>query len=171
MTSKFLNMKIGEMFDMVLFITNEDEFKTKFPDQIIELKDILQDKRKNMNMKLAEDMKQKVIDRLLLPGIITKFIINFYIQAIRVFQFIDSSTILLEIVSEPIKEYLRSRKDTLRCIIKTIISGDESSELYQQLGNQYVQNNQMADGYMSSDEDEKAAEAWQPVTIQSDHTE
>ena len=59
----------------------------------------------------------------------------------------------------------------LGTIIKTIISGDESSELYQQLGNQYVQNNQMADGYMSSDEDEKAAEAWQPVTIQSDHTE
>ena len=29
----------------------------------------------------------------------------------------------------------------------------------------------MVDGYISSDEDEKAAEAWQPVTIQSDHTE
>ena len=51
-------------------------------------------------MKLADDIKQKVIDRLLLPGIVTKFIINFYIQAIRVFQFIDSSTILLEIISE-----------------------------------------------------------------------
>ena len=82
-------------------------------------------------MKLADEMKKQVINRLLLPGVSTKFIINFYIQVIRVFKLIDPSTILLEIVSEPIKEYLRSRKDTLRVIINTIISGDEKSELYQ----------------------------------------
>lgn len=34
-------------------------------------------------------------------------IIEHYIQAIRVLKLIDPSTILLEIISEPIKEHLR----------------------------------------------------------------
>lgn len=45
---------------------------------------------------------------------------------------IDPSTILLEIISEPIKDHLRKRQDTLRCIVQSIIA--EDSELYEQLG-------------------------------------
>jgi len=49
---------------------------------------------------------------------------------------IDPSTILLEIISEPIKDHLRKRQDTLRCIVQSIIA--EDSELYDQLGYQYT---------------------------------
>lgn len=85
------------------------------------------------------------------------------------FKFIDPSTILLELVSEPIKEYLRSRKDTLRCIVKTILS-DDNPELYQQLGTQFVSipnvsRDKRNEGYISSDEDEQAAEKWEPLPL------
>jgi hypothetical protein len=50
---------------------------------------------------------------------------------------LDPSTLLLEIVSEPIKEHLRSRNDTLRCIVSSIIA-DEDCELYEQLGHTYT---------------------------------
>jgi anaphase-promoting complex subunit 2 len=81
-----------------------------------------------MHFKLAEKMREQIVDRLLIPGVDSKTIINNYIQVIRVFKFIDPSTILLEIISKPIKDYLRSRKDTLRCIVSIII--EEGSELY-----------------------------------------
>ncbi len=35
---------------------------------------------------------------------------------------------LLEIISEPIKAYLRKRHDTLRCIINNIINPNEEEE-------------------------------------------
>jgi len=84
-----------------------------------------------MHVKLA--VKQQIVERLLLPSVNTKYIIMFYIQVIRVFKFLDPTTILLELVSTPIKDYLRSRKDTLRCIVRIILSG-ENNELYQQFG-------------------------------------
>ena len=67
---------------------------------------------------------------------ITLLIIEHYIQAIRVLKLIDPSTIMLEIISEPIKEHLRSRQDTLRCIVQSILV--DESELYEQLGQAYV---------------------------------
>lgn len=50
-------MKIVEMFDVILFITQEDEFKVNYPECVIELKGILQDKSKNINMMLANEVK------------------------------------------------------------------------------------------------------------------
>ena len=67
---------------------------------------------------------------------ITLLIIEHYIQAIRVLKLIDPSTILLEVISEPIKAHLRKRGDTLRCIVQSILA--DESELYEQLGQAYV---------------------------------
>ena len=39
-------------------------------------------------------------------------------------------------ISEPIKEHLRRRQDTLRCIVQSILADD--SDLYEQLGQAYV---------------------------------
>ncbi len=90
---------------------------------------------------------------------------------------IDPSTILLEVISEPIKEHLRRRQDTLRCIVQSILADD--SDLYEQLGQAYVriplrgknhssrkgaqedtnyEEGENGGGYISSDEDEAAAE-------------
>jgi anaphase-promoting complex subunit 2 len=60
--------------------------------------------------------------------VITLLIIEHYFQAIRFLKLIDPSTILLEVISEPIKEHLRRRQDTLRCIVQSILADD--SDLY-----------------------------------------
>lgn len=112
----------------------------------------------------------------------TLLIIEHYIQAIRAMKLIDPSTILLEVISEPIKEHLRKRQDTLRCIVQSIIA--EDSELYEQLGQQYTriplrpkdnkggekrdskgQEESDDEAYISSDEDEAAAENWEPLPL------
>ena len=100
-------------------------------------------------------MKEEVEQRLLLPWVSTNSIIHFYIQIIKVFKLIEPSTVLLEIISGPIRDYLKSRKDTLRCIAEIIIC---DSELYEQFGNRQIKARKGAeDGYISTDEDEEAA--------------
>lgn len=96
--ANFLNLKINEMFDVIIYLNEAEEYQQ--PPCIVEFKQILQ--KVKVTGKLASEMKNQIIERLLLPGINTKLIINFYIQLIRVFKYLDPSTILLEIVSQPI---------------------------------------------------------------------
>lgn len=124
-----MQLKTDEMFDMLNFLCDPDQSQSDFPPCLDELKGLLSNSTfSNLKDSLAAKMKKQIEDRLLLPGISTKLIIGFYIQVIRVFKFIDPSTLLLEVVSGPIREYLRTRKDTLRNIVKIILSG-ENSEL------------------------------------------
>jgi anaphase-promoting complex subunit 2 len=104
-----------------------------FPDSLPAINDFKQalDKTK-LHGYFTSQVKDQFRARLLLPGVITLLIIEHYIQAIRVLKLIDPSTILLEIISEPIKDHLRKRQDTLRCIVQSILA--DESELYEQLG-------------------------------------
>jgi len=87
---------------------------------------------------------------------------------------LDTSNFLLEVVSLPIKNYLRERKDTMRWIITTILTEDDNS-LKQDLGKQYIKTSQInifksnreKDEYdfLSSDEDEADAENWEPLPM------
>ena len=83
---------------------------SEFPDSLPTINDFKYalEKTKLHNM-FATQIKEQFSQRLLLPGVITLFIIEHYILAIRVLKLIDPSTILLEIISEPIKEHLRKR--------------------------------------------------------------
>jgi hypothetical protein len=46
---------------------------------------------------------------------------------------IDGSGVLLERVCHPIREYLRDRDDTVRCIVNGL-TGDDSSSLFEEVG-------------------------------------
>ena len=159
----FAQMRFREMFDVI----------RDYPDTapcLADLKAALE--RTHMQQALAEELKGKFCARLLLPGVGTITIIELYIQTIRVMKLIDPSALLLEVVSEPIRAHLRRRKDTLRCIVNAIISDD--AELYGQLGDAYTRvplrkqlqaTAEEEDGNISSDEDEAAAEAWEPARV------
>ena len=58
--------------------------------------------------------------RLLTIGPSTTTILSIYIKAIDVLKLLDPTTLLLEEVSEPIKQYLYTREETLRCLVNTI---------------------------------------------------
>lgn len=130
--------------------------------------------------------------RLLTPGIATPLIIEIYIRIIKIMKFLDSTSYLLgklfllisplELISEPIKVYLRQRKDSLRCIISTILS-EEDSIIHDELSKQYIKipiklhsKNMETKGKhfidedyenFSSDEDEAAAQKWEPLPCEN----
>lgn len=52
--------------------------------------------------------------RLLHPGVSTPDILTAYIAAIRSMKVLDPSGLLLETVTQPVHQYLRSREDTIR---------------------------------------------------------
>lgn len=52
--------------------------------------------------------------RLLHPGVSTPDILTAYIAAIRSMRVLDPTGLLLETVTQPVHQYLRSREDTVR---------------------------------------------------------
>ncbi len=93
-------------------------------------------------------------------------------------KYIDTSSILLEIISNPIKQYLRTRKDTMRCIINLILNEEDLSlktDIENLQGNisrkKISYNNINFTSYniienISSDEDESEAEKWEPLALE-----
>ena len=71
--------------------------------------------------------------RLLHPGANTSQIIDIYVATIKTLKILDPTGILLESISEPIKDYLRGRHDTVRCIVGSL-TDDTSSDLFEELG-------------------------------------
>lgn len=53
-------------------------------------------------------------------GVATDSIVEAYISAMKVLRSIDSSGNLLEAIADPIKAYLRSRPDTIRCVVRML---------------------------------------------------
>ena len=51
---------------------------------------------------------------------------------IRALRVLDLSGVLLEIVCEPVRKYLRTRDDTVRCIVQSLID-DNTNELADEL--------------------------------------
>lgn len=58
--------------------------------------------------------------RLLHPGVNTKDILTGYVAAIKSIRHLDSTGVLLETITEPVKHYLRSRQDTVRCVASAL---------------------------------------------------
>lgn len=121
-------MRYSKLFDL----KNMNKYVYCLEDlkQVVDKTDILQE----FSYKLKEDFESN----LLIPGIQTTTIIEQYIKTIRILRILDPSAVCLEIVSEPIKEYLRGRQDTLKRIVDIVIN-QEDSEIYNQLGDQYTQ--------------------------------
>jgi anaphase-promoting complex subunit 2 len=83
---------------------------------------------------------------------------------------LDPAGVLLEAVAEPVKEYLRIRKDTVRCIV-TSLTSDTNSELFEELDRSDLRELTGNTG----DDSEEEAEAgdcarWKPDPIEADPT-
>lgn len=65
------------------------------------------------------------LKRLLHPGAETKDVISQYINTIRCLRIIDPVGVLLHKVAEPIRRHLCERSDTIRCIVASLVEGEE----------------------------------------------
>ncbi|GAA5855220.1 hypothetical protein JCM5353_005046 [Sporobolomyces roseus] len=80
---------------------------------------------------LVHRLRQQLELRLLHPGTETKQVITLYVSTIRCLRIIDPPGVLLSRVANPIRRYLRGRKDTIRCIVSSLI--EEGNPLFQEL--------------------------------------
>ena len=81
---------------------------------------------------LIKTVQDTFKERLLHPGANTDDIITQYSSAIKVFRFLDPSGAMLEKVCAPVRNYLKQREDTIRCILNTLMS-EEENELTREL--------------------------------------
>lgn len=73
--------------------------------------------RSGLLTELSEHLLNGIKKRLLIPGVITQNILNQYLNMLRVLQIIDPHGMVFDKITQPIKNYLLKRNDTLRCII------------------------------------------------------
>ena len=150
---KFVSFKIDNFFEII----------TKFPESkptLIDIKICISSFDKNV---FINRIKEQLKKRLLYPGVSTRIIIEIFIRIIKIMRIIDSSNnYMLELLSQPIKEYLLNRKDTMQWIITAIIS-EEDVNMIEDMSKAYVKNIQSKDyDYLSSDDE---PENWEPINL------
>lgn len=73
--------------------------------------------------KLVESFISALRYRLLTAGASTNDILHQYVSTIKALRTIDPAGVFLEAVGEPIRDYLRGRKDTIKCIVTMLTDG------------------------------------------------
>lgn len=77
-------------------------------------------------------LKESLEKRLLHPGVNTTDILTGYVAAIKTIRALDSSGVLLEAITEPVKQYMHGRPDTVRCVA-TALTDDGPTDLAEEL--------------------------------------
>ncbi|ORX66771.1 hypothetical protein DL89DRAFT_269815 [Linderina pennispora] len=120
--TRFSDLRTSELFSIII----------DYPDTRAAISD-LHDCVKQLNnlRSVATSLRAAIQKRLLHPGATTNDILTQYISAIRCLRLLDPTSTVLEIVAGPIRGYLRSREDTVMCIVQDMVA--EESELFEDL--------------------------------------
>eukprot|EP00605_Chrysophyceae_sp_TOSAG23-4_P002667 GSChrysophyteH1.ASY1.ANO1.2943.1 assembled CDS len=141
-------LRASELFDLVV----------EFPDSLCAAREFKEAAAASNSIgAVGKIFCETVRRRLLHSGAGTAQIIDFYINMIRALRVIDSSDLLLNYVGSPIRKYLRRRKDTVRCVVSTLLQG-RSSELHSELR----KGSSLEYGPDEDDEDKGPGLQWQP---------
>ncbi|XVE91526.1 hypothetical protein REPUB_Repub01dG0017200 [Reevesia pubescens] len=130
--------------------------------------------------KLVESFISALRYRLLTAGASTNDILHQYVSTIKALRTIDPAGVFLEAVGEPIREYLRGRKDTIKCIVTMLTdgtsgnpngSGNSGDSLLEELNrDEENQENVGVDDDFNTD-DKQAwidAQRWEPDPVEAD---
>eukprot|EP00300_Choanocystis_sp_HF-7_P014516 c18717_g1_i3.p1 GENE.c18717_g1_i3~~c18717_g1_i3.p1 ORF type:complete len:524 (+),score=126.46 c18717_g1_i3:3-1574(+) len=107
------NGLIAEIFNIIV----------EYPDSLSQVRELcvcLQ--QTHMYDKLADKLAQDVQNRLLVPGATTSTILAQFVGIIQVLEHIDQTGIILKRVGTMVRQYLRKRTDSTRCIINYLLS-------------------------------------------------
>ena len=116
--------RVAECFDVIV----------EFPDSKPALMDLRRClRRTTLRFELVRSLRDTLRARLLIAGAPTSDIVDTYRLLIRAMNELDPSGVVLAAVSGPLKEYLRERKDTIRCVVGMLMGAsggdDEGGEL------------------------------------------
>ncbi|CAG8505380.1 2648_t:CDS:10 [Rhizophagus irregularis] len=126
--SQLSHESIEKLFDVIV----------DFPDSKIAIDDLIVCMRrldKDYRYRLVESLHAAFRKRLLIPGAGTMDIINTYISTIKCLRLLDSSGVLLEKITGPFRNYLRTREDAARCLVSSWMDEkNNNNELIEELG-------------------------------------
>uniref|UniRef100_A0A1A9ZZH8 Anaphase-promoting complex subunit 2 n=1 Tax=Glossina pallidipes TaxID=7398 RepID=A0A1A9ZZH8_GLOPL len=130
-----------------------------FPDSVPAIDDLKICMEKiNLRSQIIKSLKTSLEARILHPGVNTMDILTGYVAAIKAIRYLDNSGVILEIVTGPIKEYLRKRNDTVRCVV-TSLTEEGPTDLSEEL----AKGENTKDAVVSKTSDDLADwENWQP---------
>ena len=113
---------------------------------------------------LTSSLKSVLDTKLLHPGVNTDDIITAYIAAIRSLTVLDPSGVVLQLVCQDVRKYLKTRDDTVRCIVQSLLN-DSTTELTEEL--QRTQGLHLDHSFQSPDDWECLDdwESWQPDPV------
>ena len=119
----FSRIRIDQLFDIII----------EFPDSIPALTDLKSciDKCFSFRADVVNTLGKSFDQRLLHPGVATNDILTAYIQTIKALRLLDPTGVILQLVCDPLKTYLKGKEDTVRCIITALT--DENSDLIPEL--------------------------------------
>lgn len=154
MHETYTKVRIEQLFNIII------EYPNSLP-AIFDLRTCLQ--RTDLRKNLIETLQDAFKTRLLHPGVTTQDILTAYIAAIKVLRQLDPTGVLLETTTEPIKLYLGSREDTVRCVVSGLLD-DSDSDLAEELAKSETL--QLDDA--SGEEEIENWEKWMPDPVDAD---
>ncbi|KAI9916179.1 hypothetical protein PsorP6_016891 [Peronosclerospora sorghi] len=148
-------------------ITQLFQIIKEFPDSVPALEDLRQClERTQQHSELVKEFRNALKLRLLQPGANTSTILDFYVSTIKAFRLLDPTGVLLEALSGPVKEYLKKRKDTVRCIVQSL-TDDQNGDLFEEL---HRDNMRIIEHDDSDDDEDISPDSWEPDPIGADPT-
>ncbi|KAK7824022.1 anaphase-promoting complex subunit 2 [Quercus suber] len=108
------DLRIAKLFEIIV----------DYPDSSPAIEDLKQClEYTGQHSKLVESFISALQYRLLTAGASTNDILHQYVSTIKALRTIDPAGVFLEAVGEPIRDYLRGRKDTIKCIVTMLTDG------------------------------------------------
>lgn len=150
----YTKFRIEQLFDIII----------EYPDSQPAIDDLhICLERTDLRKVLIDSLQEALKTRLLHPGVNTPDILTAYIAAIRALRQLDPTGVLLETITEPIKVYLRTREDTVRCVVSDLLD-DSPSELADEL----VKGESLQLDDCSGDEENEDWDKWMPDPVDAD---
>ncbi|KAA8529399.1 hypothetical protein F0562_033802 [Nyssa sinensis] len=108
------DLRIAKLFEIIV----------DYPDSSPAIEDLKQClEYTGQHSKLVDSFISALQYRLLTAGASTNDILHQYVSTIKALRTIDPAGVFLEAVGEPIREYLKGRKDTIKCIVTMLTDG------------------------------------------------
>lgn len=164
------DLRIAKLFEIIV----------DYPDSSPAIEDLKQClEYTGQHSKLVDSFISALRYRLLTAGASTNDILHQYVSTIKALRTIDPAGVFLEAVGEPIRDYLRGRKDTIKCIVTMLTdgtgnpngSGNTGDSLLEELNrDEENEENAGVDDDINTD-DRQAwinAERWEPDPVEAD---
>ncbi|XP_016992187.1 anaphase-promoting complex subunit 2 [Drosophila rhopaloa] len=148
MYETFAQSVIGQFFSIII----------DYPDSIPAIDDLKICMEKiDMRVYLTESLRNSLEARILHPGVNTMDILTGYVAAIKAIRHLDNTGVILEMVTAPIKDYLRKRNDTVRRVV-TGLTEEGPTDLSEEL----AKGESIKEGKDSGTDEFSNWENWEP---------